>query len=478
MSATATFSSGWRSRCSPWRRSSAGGGSRSASTTSPGRLWPRPRSGAAPSPRTSRASPLWWCSAWSASSCRWSRGGAVRWSRRPPGLALLRPAKSSSGRRAYVGSPRSPGAAVVVTGLSLAFGEAVSLVRCWPCRSPRSRCGRSTARGPAGRRRVRRPAARIKQVAPPGRRHHRLVRQDVHQGLRRPPAGRPPAASLASPASFNNLAGLARAVNEHLVPGTEVFVAEMGTYGPGEIADCAGWFPPERRGHHRHRPGPPRADGYRRHASCEAKAEILEQRRRRRCSTSTTTAWPRPRDQLRGRRASGDPLLDGRPAAPTSSYAATRRPGRPAAGRRVGGQEHRVASPAEVGQPDQRGRARSGVALALGVPPTRSPRGWRRCRRRAPAAGRDRAEGRHRHRRHLQLQPGRAAAALATLPAPRSRAQADGRGHPRHGRARARAGRRRTPRSPAAAAASGIRLRHRRPHQPRRCCGAPAAGRR
>ncbi len=42
---------------------------------------------------------------------------------------------------------------------------------------------------------------------------------------------------VASPASFNNRAGLARAVNEHLADGTEVFVAEMGTYGPGEIAE-------------------------------------------------------------------------------------------------------------------------------------------------------------------------------------------------------------------------------------------------
>ena len=34
--------------------------------------------------------------------------------------------------------------------------------------------------------------------------------------------------------------GLSKAVNEHLVPGTEVFIAEMGTYGKGEIADlCA-----------------------------------------------------------------------------------------------------------------------------------------------------------------------------------------------------------------------------------------------
>ena len=49
---------------------------------------------------------------------------------------------------------------------------------------------------------------------------------------------------VASPRSFNNRAGLARAVNEHLVPGTEVFVAEMGTYGIGEIAELCRWLPP------------------------------------------------------------------------------------------------------------------------------------------------------------------------------------------------------------------------------------------
>ncbi len=50
---------------------------------------------------------------------------------------------------------------------------------------------------------------------------------------------------VASPASFNNRAGLARAVNEQLAPGTDVFVAEMGTYGKGEIADLCRWCPPE-----------------------------------------------------------------------------------------------------------------------------------------------------------------------------------------------------------------------------------------
>jgi len=50
---------------------------------------------------------------------------------------------------------------------------------------------------------------------------------------------------VASPASFNNRAGLARAVNESLVEGTEVFVAEMGTYGRGEIAELCSWLVPD-----------------------------------------------------------------------------------------------------------------------------------------------------------------------------------------------------------------------------------------
>jgi UDP-N-acetylmuramoyl-tripeptide--D-alanyl-D-alanine ligase len=49
---------------------------------------------------------------------------------------------------------------------------------------------------------------------------------------------------VATPASFNNRAGLARAINEQLTPGTEVFVAEMGTYGKGEIAALCRWCPP------------------------------------------------------------------------------------------------------------------------------------------------------------------------------------------------------------------------------------------
>lgn len=50
---------------------------------------------------------------------------------------------------------------------------------------------------------------------------------------------------VASPSSFNNRLGLSRAVNDHLVDGTEVFVAEMGTFGPGEIRALCELFPPD-----------------------------------------------------------------------------------------------------------------------------------------------------------------------------------------------------------------------------------------
>jgi UDP-N-acetylmuramoyl-tripeptide--D-alanyl-D-alanine ligase len=48
-----------------------------------------------------------------------------------------------------------------------------------------------------------------------------------------------------TPRSFNNRAGLAIAVNEHLVEGTQVFIAEMGTYGRGEIRAMCAWCRPD-----------------------------------------------------------------------------------------------------------------------------------------------------------------------------------------------------------------------------------------
>jgi UDP-N-acetylmuramoyl-tripeptide--D-alanyl-D-alanine ligase len=49
---------------------------------------------------------------------------------------------------------------------------------------------------------------------------------------------------VATPKSFNNRAGLSRAINEQLSDGTQVFIAEMGTYGPGEIRELCSWCPP------------------------------------------------------------------------------------------------------------------------------------------------------------------------------------------------------------------------------------------
>jgi UDP-N-acetylmuramoyl-tripeptide--D-alanyl-D-alanine ligase len=50
---------------------------------------------------------------------------------------------------------------------------------------------------------------------------------------------------VVTPRSFNNRAGLSRAINENLADGTRVFVAEMGTYGPGEIRSMCSWCVPE-----------------------------------------------------------------------------------------------------------------------------------------------------------------------------------------------------------------------------------------
>lgn len=53
------------------------------------------------------------------------------------------------------------------------------------------------------------------------------------------------AAVAASPASFNNTAGLSRTINDHLPDGAEVLVAEMGMYRPGEIREMCSWVRPD-----------------------------------------------------------------------------------------------------------------------------------------------------------------------------------------------------------------------------------------
>ena len=95
---------------------------------------------------------------------------------------------------------------------------------------------------------------------------------------------------LASPASFNNTGGLARTLNEHLTPGTEVFVAEMGTYGPGEIRKMCAWVQPSIGVIVNI--GPVHLERMRSlDGVVKAKAEITEGVDRP-CSTSAPTAWP------------------------------------------------------------------------------------------------------------------------------------------------------------------------------------------
>ena len=91
---------------------------------------------------------------------------------------------------------------------------------------------------------VKQAARRLEQVAPTvvaitgsyGKTSTKLYLAHLLSGSRR---------VVATPASFNNRLGLARAINERLPPGTEIFVAEMGTYGPGEIAEMCSWIPPQ-----------------------------------------------------------------------------------------------------------------------------------------------------------------------------------------------------------------------------------------
>jgi UDP-N-acetylmuramoyl-tripeptide--D-alanyl-D-alanine ligase len=50
---------------------------------------------------------------------------------------------------------------------------------------------------------------------------------------------------FATPASYNNRLGIARAINESMPHSTDVFIAEVGTYGRGEISDIVKWLKPD-----------------------------------------------------------------------------------------------------------------------------------------------------------------------------------------------------------------------------------------
>jgi UDP-N-acetylmuramoyl-tripeptide--D-alanyl-D-alanine ligase len=172
--------------------------------------------------------------------------GALVWLLWPPGLALLRPSKklvwTARVRRLVVITLVLH---VVVTGVFLATGRAVALLPLLAL--PIAEVALLAAHpleGRLSRKYEVSAAARIKQVTP------RVVAITGSYGKTSTKnyaahliSGR--WSVLASPASFNNVLGLARSVNDRLHPGTDVFIAEMGTYGPGEIARLCRIFPPE-----------------------------------------------------------------------------------------------------------------------------------------------------------------------------------------------------------------------------------------
>ncbi len=88
-------------------------------------------------------------------------------------------------------------------------------------------------------------AARLQRVDPTVVAHHRVVREDVDQGSYRPPGPAAPARWWPPRPASTTGPDWPGPINEHLADGTEVFVAEMGTYGPGEIADLCRWCPPD-----------------------------------------------------------------------------------------------------------------------------------------------------------------------------------------------------------------------------------------
>ncbi len=135
---------------------------------------------------------------------------------------------------------------VVAAGVALGAGPAVAalVASCTPVVVDGALALTAPLEGLVGRRFVDRAAQRLRQVAPTvvaitgsyGKTSTKGYVGHLVAGAR---------TVVTSPASFNNRAGLARTINEQLVPGTEVFVAEMGTFGSGEIADLCRWVPPD-----------------------------------------------------------------------------------------------------------------------------------------------------------------------------------------------------------------------------------------
>ena len=222
---------GWRSASTispvPWRGlQSAGGGCHRSTSSSSSSGFQRvsPASGGRP-----RAS----APCWPGRSARWASGrgrtSPLRWTPAAPSRRADRSSRHRChGRRPAAGSGRGGGFArgdsppTASRPGALAAGAVGA-----PSRPPVRRSGRCPV------------AARWRRWWSPSP----VVREDDDQGVPRSLLSTR-FNTVATPASFNNAMGLAGTINEQLSPGVEVFVAEMGTYGPGEIADLVSWVRP------------------------------------------------------------------------------------------------------------------------------------------------------------------------------------------------------------------------------------------
>ena len=159
------------------------------------------------------------------------RTSPLAWTRRLRTIAALATALALVIAVAGVWSARPWLAAVaMVWAVPLLVGVTTRLLRPFEERDARTYVERASAR-------VRAVAPRI--VAITGSYGKTSTKNHLAELLR------DDGAVVASPRSFNNRAGLSRAINENLADGTRVFIAEMGTYGPGEIRALCEWCPPE-----------------------------------------------------------------------------------------------------------------------------------------------------------------------------------------------------------------------------------------
>ena len=161
------------------------------------------------------------------------RTSRLAWTRRLRTLAAAsaRAARRDRGRRGASRRCRSRSAAGIVVVTCLVVDAAAALLVPIEHR--------------LGERWVRRARRRLLEVAPAvvaitgsygktSTKHHLA---ELLSGGRRRSCRRPGASTTARASPM--------AINEHLGDGTEVFIAEMGTYGPGEIRSMCAWCPPD-----------------------------------------------------------------------------------------------------------------------------------------------------------------------------------------------------------------------------------------